>query len=268
LKTIKRLFWDIETSPNIVLSWNVGYKINIDHENILHERAIICIGYKWEHEDIVRSLNWDAKQSDKAMLVAFSKIAEQADELVAHNGDSFDLPWYKTRCLLHGIQTIPDHKTVDTLQWARRRFYFNSNRLNYIARYMGLGGKLKTEFGLWKEVVIQNSRPALRRMVEYCMRDVVLLEKVWRRLSAHTPAKTHAGVVAGGLRWQCPYCGGSNVFLNKTRITARGSKQYQMRCNDDGRYFTIGETAYKAYQAQRTRAGGDGRVDLRIRGTS
>ena len=32
---IKRLFWDIETSPNVVLSWRIGYKINLDHDNIL-----------------------------------------------------------------------------------------------------------------------------------------------------------------------------------------------------------------------------------------
>jgi hypothetical protein len=44
----KRLFYDIETSPNIGLFWQSGYKLNIDHSNIIQERAIICICWKWE----------------------------------------------------------------------------------------------------------------------------------------------------------------------------------------------------------------------------
>ena len=44
----KRLFFDIETSPNIGFFWSSGYKINIPFENILKERAIICIAYKYQ----------------------------------------------------------------------------------------------------------------------------------------------------------------------------------------------------------------------------
>jgi hypothetical protein len=43
---IKRLFFDIETSPNIGYFWRAGYKLNIGHENIIEERKIICISYK------------------------------------------------------------------------------------------------------------------------------------------------------------------------------------------------------------------------------
>ena len=45
-ETIKRLFFDIETSPNIVYSWRTGYNLTITTENIITERAIICISYK------------------------------------------------------------------------------------------------------------------------------------------------------------------------------------------------------------------------------
>ena len=64
----RRLFFDIETSPNIGLFWEAGYKKNIDVSNIIQERAIICICYKWEEEKEVYSLQWDSKQNDKAML--------------------------------------------------------------------------------------------------------------------------------------------------------------------------------------------------------
>jgi hypothetical protein len=55
----KRLFFDIETSPNIGFFWQSGYKLNISYNNIITERAIICICYKWEGDEKLYSLNWD-----------------------------------------------------------------------------------------------------------------------------------------------------------------------------------------------------------------
>jgi hypothetical protein len=71
MSTIKRLFFDIETSPNIGLFWTAGYKQTISPDNIIKERAIICICYKWAGEKEVYSLTWDSKQDDKKILEKF-----------------------------------------------------------------------------------------------------------------------------------------------------------------------------------------------------
>ena len=181
------------------------------------------------------------------MLAKFLDIANEADELVHHNGDKFDLPWFKTRCLFHGLIPLPEYKCVDTLQWARRRFYFNSNKLNYIAKFLGFGGKIKTEFGLWKEIVLNKCPKAMRSMCEYCERDVHLLQRVYDRLAQLVPGKTHAGVLNGGQKWTSPKDGGTNIKLHKTKVTANGTKQYQMQDRDSGVYFTINQAAYTAY---------------------
>lgn len=254
---MKRLFWDIETSPNIVLSWRVGYKINIDNANILKERAIICIGYKWEHENQPRILTWDKEQSDKEMVKKFYAIAKEADELVAHNGDSFDMPWFKTRCMFHGIHSFPQVKTIDTLQWARRGLYFNSNKLDYIAQYLGIGAKIKTEFGLWKEICLNRCSKSLKRMSDYCKQDVVLLEKVWQRLSMYNAPKSHNGVIIGGMNWTCPRCGGDNVKSEGSKISALGVVQKQMRCNSCFGYYRISYKAYEMYQARKKKDNGN-----------
>lgn len=247
MSKLKRLFWDIETSPNVVLSWRIGYKININHDNLLKERAIICIGYKWEGEKAVHALTWDQEQNDAGMLRAFASVADEADEMIHHNGDKFDLPWFKTRCLYHGIPTDPYSKTADTLQWALRKFYFNSNRLDYIAKYLGMGGKLKTEFGLWKEIVLSNDRAALGRMVTYCKRDVALLEKVWAKLQPHVRHKSHAALYVGGEKWHCPRCASKDVSHSKKRVTAGGTEQHQMQCKKCGGYHTINNRGYNLY---------------------
>jgi hypothetical protein len=246
---VRRLFWDIETSPNVVLSWRVGYKVQLDPSNILKERAIICIGWKWEGEKTVHALTWDQCQDDADMIRGFLEVANEADELVAHNGDRFDMGWFRTRCLFHKLTPLPDYKTVDTLQWARRLFYFNSNRLDYIAGFLGIGNKLSTGYGLWKSIVLDKDGAALAKMVRYCKHDVVLLEKVWARLKVAAKHKTHAAVLAGGESWQCPHCGSTNVVKSKTRITAAGTVQHQMKCNDCGGYYTISPVAFRKYEA-------------------
>lgn len=234
----KRLYFDIETSPNIGFFWTAGFKLNISTESIIKERAIICICYKWEEDKITHSLNWDSKQNDKKMLQDFIKVANEADELVGHNGDKFDLAWIRTRCLFHRIEMFPNYTTIDTLKVARSKFKFNSNKLNYIAKYLGIGQKIHTEYDLWKDIVLNKDKEAMDKMIKYCKMDVILLEKVYKELSLHIPAKTHYGVIFGGDRGSCPECGSDDIVKNNKRVTASGLVKVQMRCKTCGKMHT------------------------------
>ena len=252
---IRRLFFDIETSPNLGIFWRAGYRQNISYENIVKERAVICIAWKWAKDKTVKSAVWDKDQNDKGVLEAFLEDAHVADELVAHNGDKFDLPWVKTRCLFHGLQTFPRYKTIDTLQWSRRNFYFNSNRLDYIGRFLGIGGKLETKDGLWRDVLLRDDRKRLAEMERYNKRDVVLLEQVYDKLAGHIAPKTHVGVLNGLEKWTCAYCGSDDVIVNKTRrVTAAGTIQKQMLCQKCGRYYSISMAAFTDYKNDRAAA--------------
>jgi uncharacterized protein YprB with RNaseH-like and TPR domain len=234
----RRLFFDIETSPNIGMFWQAGYKQKIDYSNIIKERAIICICYKWEDEKEVYALQWDSKQSDKAMLLKFVEIANMASEMVGHNGDKFDLAWIRTRCLFHGIDMFPRYTTIDTLKAARSKFKFNSNRLNYIADYLGIGQKIKTDFNLWRSILLDNNKKSMEAMVKYCKKDVVLLEKVYKKLAGHLEPKTHYGVLFGQDRGSCPECGSDDLRRMVKRTTATGLKKIQYQCNTCNKYHT------------------------------
>ena len=234
----KRLFFDIETSPNIGLFWEAGFKKNIDYSNIIKERAIICICYKWEDSKEVGYLTWDSKQCDKKMLQKFIEVANSADELVGHNGDKFDLAWIRTRCLFHRISIFPVYTTIDTLKLSRSKFKFNSNKLDYIAKYLGMGEKIKTEFGLWKDIVLNKDKEAMTKMVKYCQQDVKLLEKVYKELSTHIFAKTHYGVIFGEDRGSCPECGSDDLWRMSNRVSATGVKKIQFQCKTCNKYHT------------------------------
>jgi DNA polymerase elongation subunit (family B) len=226
----RRLYFDCEVSANVGLFWQSGYKLQIGTENIIKERAIICICYKWEDDNEVYYLQWDSKQDDKKLLQEFINVANTADELVGHNGDKFDLAWIRTRCLFHNIQMFPTYNTIDTLKVARSKFRFNSNRLDYIGKFLGLGQKNHTNFDLWKDIMIKNCKKAMNTMIDYCIQDVVLLEKVHKALNNHIPSKTHYGVIFGQDRGSCPECGSDDIVINKRRTTASGVKKIQFIC--------------------------------------
>lgn len=236
--TPKRLYWDIETSPNIGMFWAAGWKLNIDYSNIIKERAIICICYKWEGQRKVHSLQWDSKQCDKKMLLEFVRVAKEADELVGHNGDKFDLAWLRTRCLFHRIDMFPSYQTIDTLKISRSKFRFNSNRLNYIADFLGVGNKHHTTFNLWKDVILHSSDKAMRQMVAYCKQDVKLLEMVYKELSNHVESKIHHGVLEGSHKDGCPECGSLDLIKARIRATLTGRLKRTFRCVQCGKYHT------------------------------
>lgn len=234
----RRLFFDIETSPNIGLFWEAGYKKNIDYSNIIQERAIICICYKWEDEKTVHFLHWDSKQCDKTLIEKFIKVANMAHELVGHNGIKFDLAWIRTRCLFHKIKMFPNYTTIDTLRIARAKFKFNSNKLDYIAQFLGMGKKIKTEFGLWKDILLKKDKIAMAKMIKYCQKDVVLLEKVYKELSLHVDAKTHFGVIFGQDRGTCPECGSDDIMRMRKFTTASGLPKITYQCQTCNKYHT------------------------------
>lgn len=184
----RRLFFDIETSPNVTFSWRIGRDINLTHDDILSERAIICVCWKWEGDSTVHSLQWN-KGCDKDLLKKFAKVIDSADEVIGQNSDRFDIKWLRARCLHHRIPLSSKFNSIDTLKMAKAGFYFNSNKLDYMGQFMGLGKKIKTDYDLWKDVVLKNDSAAMKKMVDYCKQDVALLEKVYGRLQEFSPVK-------------------------------------------------------------------------------
>jgi len=238
--TRKRLFFDIETSFNIGLFWRAGYKQRIGPEQIIHERKVICISYKWEGEDKVHNLRWDENQDDKKMLKAFIKIMNKADEIIAHNGDKFDIKWLRTRCFYHRISMFPSYKSLDTLKAARKYFNFNSNKLDYIAKFAKVGEKMETGgLQLWIDVILHKDPEALQKMVDYCDQDVIVLESVFNELNNYIENKTNYAIRAGAEKFCCPECASCNSKVSTTNVTTKGVVSKVMKCKDCGKYYKL-----------------------------
>ena len=249
VQNFKRLIFDIETSPNIGWFWGASWKTSIGTHQILEERKVICVSYKWENEDTVYRLHWDDDKDDTELLREFTKVLRTADEVIAHNGDKFDIPWLRTRCLIKKLSFPAYVKSLDTLLKVRNGFNFQSNRLDYIAEIMGLGNKIKIDPEVWKVVCFvphhtKEYKAGLKEMLEYCDYDVVLLEKVYHGLVRYIKPNTHVGVWAGKKAHSCPQCGAEDVEFVKNNVTIGGIIKRQMSCKTCSSEFLISNSTF------------------------
>ena len=243
----KILFIDIETSYATGWFWRPGYNLNITYDQILTEPAIICVCYKYNDSGKVYSLSWD-KGDDKELCKEFHRILNTADIVVGHNGDKFDIPWLKTRMLFHGISNMPEIQSIDTLKIARSKFKFNSNRLDYLGKFFGFGGKKDTGgIDLWHDIIQHNSNIALKKMISYCCRDVILLEKVFKKLNPYTKPKTNVAAFKQKRKVDCPECGSDNCTSMGNRYTIAGGHYKRMKCNSCHKWFQVSNKVFESY---------------------
>ena len=205
----KIAFVDIETAPNLGYTWG---KYEQTVLKFLQERYLLSFAIKWAGSKsiLVRGLpDYPGfkrnKTNDKALATDLHKILNEADLIVAHNGDRFDLRVANARFLVHGLVPPAPYKTVDTLKVARKNFFLNSNKLDDLAQLLGVGAKIETGgIDLWFKCM-QGDPAAWKKMLAYNKHDVVILEAVYEKLRPwHS---THPNI---GIKQQttvCPACG-------------------------------------------------------------
>lgn len=223
----KVLLFDLETSPNVGYFWSSGHQINVGTENIVEERQVICVAYKWLGQKKTYAIAWDynkGDQRDKKLLKEFSKIYAEADMVIAHNGDRFDIPWLKTRIMYHDLDPLPPVHQCDTLKEFRKNFRLNSNRLDYVAKLLTGHGKNPMSFDDWKKIM-QGHQPSLNKMVKYCKVDVDIMEQVYLRTRRHLQGH---GIMQSYYRDSCPQCGSESARkYGKYRTKLGAWQKYQ-----------------------------------------
>lgn len=244
---IKRLFFDVETSyltaVGIWRCWNQTIRPN----QLRGEIKIICVSYKWQFEDKVHTLKWNSKQDDYSLVKKFIKVLGEADEIVAHNGDRFDMKELRTRAIKHDLLMYPNYRTNDTLKKARKYFNFKSNKLDYIGEFLNIGRKLDHEgIDLWTKTMSGDS-DALQRMVDYCEQDVILLEDAFVKFAPYVDHNTNFAVLKGGYKWQCPECASKNVELHHTDTTPKGWVHRWMKCKSCRKQYKISNKSYLSF---------------------
>lgn len=251
VKKAKVLLWDIETSPNVCTSWAL-HKQFLSYDNVLRERQIICVGYKFlgDRRTTVISLR---EYTEEEMLRVVHSVLSEADILVHHNGDRFDLPMFNSRAISYELSPLPSKPMVDTLKVARKHFKFNSNKLDYLGQFLGVGTKYTTRKGLWKEILTgvmhsevygealdRATKSALREMEQYNAQDVTLLESVYLALRPYDTRHPNLGLHSKH-EHSCPNCGSTHVHSKGYRVTRTG-RYARYQCQDCGAWSAGGKS--------------------------
>jgi hypothetical protein len=209
------LYWDIETSLQPVAVFQLANNDWIDPSSILEERYVICASWVWEGDTKVHSVSVldDPKRYEKNphddyyVVKVLHKVLSEADCLVHHNGDSFDKKYVETRVLFHDLPALPPTATVDTYKVAKSRLLLNSNKLDYIGGLLKVGRKKPTTSGLWMRV-LNGDKKAVKEMVSYNKQDVLLLERVFKKLRPYISNHLNRELFGGT---GCPRCGSTKV---------------------------------------------------------
>lgn len=234
------ILWDIETSHNVAAIFRL-FEDYTSHENIIQERYVVCAAWKELGKSKIHTVSTldnprlfrRDPHNDLHVIQTLHKVLSEADVIVAHNGDGYDIKFTEGRMLAHGLSPLPPIPSIDTLKIAKARLLLNSNKLDYIARYLKLGKKIHTRNELWLRVLAGDAS-AIREMVKYNAYDVELLEKVFLKLRPY--AANHINRQLFGHEDGCPRCGSRHVQSRGThRAISRNYRRWQ--CVDCGGWF-------------------------------
>lgn len=218
----------------LVTSWGL-YRPILSHDNIRQESTIISGCWKWLGASTGQfaAVNVNRPLNDKPVVKALHTTLSKADVLVGHNGDRFDLRKFNARAIYHGLDPLPPVRTVDTLKVARKLFYFNSNRLDYLGKFLCGTGKIPTTYDLWLKI-LEGDESALEEMIRYNLMDVEVLEKVYLRLRPYITNHPNAAVYT---EVKCCAMCGSEEFIRRGFKYQQVTKRQQYQCKACGGYF-------------------------------
>jgi hypothetical protein len=239
----KVLILDIETAPIRAFVWGI-WQQNVGISQIQSDWYCITWAAKWLFDKKVYSgavtSEEAVRQDDKRMITGLWALLNEADIVIAHNADKFDIPKVNTRFLLHGLTPPLPYQVVDTLKHIRRQFGFTSNKLDYVNKLLNLPRKQETSFELW-EGCYKGEAKSIKKMLDYNVQDVRILEDTYLRIRPWIKPHPNMGLfILDTKQNRCPSCGS-----NKLEV--------------DGHYHTHANV-FEAFRC--TNCGGIGRMRL------
>ena len=233
--TAKILILDIETAPNIAYVWG-AWKQNVGQNQWVSKSHIMSFAAKWLDNDEVYYQE-NRTSNDAALVKSLYDLLDEADIVVAHNGNKFDLPVIIGRGVVHGYSPPSPYFVVDTLLTARRELRLVSNSLANLCEQLNLprksGHKKYPGFELWLGC-LRNEDEAWAEMRDYNIADIVSLEALYLRLRPYM--RFHPNVVRAveGEAVACPKCGSENIQWRGYYYTASGICYRRFVCLECG----------------------------------
>lgn len=233
----KILLYDIETAPNLGYTWQ-KYEQNVI--KFVKERELLSVAWKWLGDSKVTCVTTEGQGGDRTLIALIRVLFEEADILIAHNGDSFDSKIVRARMVYHNMAPTKRLTQIDTKKVAKANFNFNGNGLQDLGEFLKLGSKVKhSGFDLWLGCMKDDPK-AWKEMKRYNKQDVVLLEKVYKRFRPWISNHPNMAKLMDPLTdfTACPNCGSRKTEKRGFRAGHATIKQQRVCKNCFGWFLT------------------------------
>ena len=235
----KILVFDIETAPIEALVWGI-WDQNIPLSRIKKDWCVIAWAAKWLGEDASKTVYYDTfkqkdKREDKKILKKIWNMLNEADFVVGHNSDSFDVKKLNARFIVQGMEPPSSYKRFDTKKLAKKHFSFTSNKLEYITdklctKYKKLKHNKFPGNELWDEYLIGN-KEAQKEMEVYNKYDVLSLEEAFFKILPWESAALFQNYHDADI----PVCTCGSIDFVKSGFSTTASGRFQKyRCKSCG----------------------------------
>jgi len=236
----KILHIDIETAPMLAWVWGF-FKQNVSIGQIHQDWHMLCWAAKWHgKKKVYKEALWhynlynDDKTDEVIILEKLWTLLDEADVVVGHNADRFDVAKVNAKFFEYGMKPPSPFKIVDTLKVARANFKFSSNRLDYVAQLLEVGEKNKTDFNLWLDVM-KGDKKACKYMMDYNVQDVVLLEELYTAMLPWITNHPNVGGFNDDVTTCCAGCVSINIHYRGFAYANAGKYQRYV-CIDCGKW--------------------------------
>lgn len=223
----KILLYDIETQPILGYTWGLWEQNVI---KVVEPWKMLCFAYKFLGEKKIHVVSLRQVKNEKELIEKLWKIFDESDIIIGHNSMAFDDKKSNAKFIEYNFPPPSPYKTIDTLKVARRYFKMDSNKLDSIGEYLGVGRKVKTGgFDLW-DGCMKGDEKSFKLMERYNKGDVDLLEKVYLKLRPWMTTHPNLNTFDGKLE-SCPICQSSHLQKRGFAITTTAKKQ-RFQCKD------------------------------------
>ncbi len=98
----------------------------------------------------------------------------------------FDVPFLRTRAMVHNLPAVNFQKIIDPVQLARQHFRFPGNSLQSIQNVIGtMNRKTPLVPEVWQRATMNGDKDAMDSIVEHCVYDVEVLTEVMFKMRGY-----------------------------------------------------------------------------------
>lgn len=229
---VKTVLYDLETSRTGV----EGYGSRWDFKVVKFTKPSELMCYSWKElgSNKVYFVSRYDYNNYHEFVKSLRDLLDSADITIAHNGGSFDDKMANRFFITEGLNPPRPRKTIDTKREAQKWFRFESNKLDDLGDFMGLGRKETIGYSDLEDDYMSGnpSRKTVSLLKRYNNQDVILLENIYYKLRPYMQNHPNLGDIEQ-INGVCPKCLSNDLNLEGTHSRRNGRVQ-SYSCNNCG----------------------------------